>query len=360
MRKAAIIPAIILVIILTVLSVSVIIQQREIRELQAENIRVSTETDGPPIGAYQKLRHGHNISILIVGDSLGASAGAGEGHSWETRLTDWIYEKYAVRCSVKNISLGGTGSYAGYVQVMKEDGGDYDLAIICYGYNDSEESLSRYYEAIIRAVRSKYIHCNIISVLQSPEREYNAKTEVINELAEHYDIDMADTIAAFNSSGYGYDELTEDGVHPNDIGYSLYYETVRNIISDGVDAYRGIQGGDIDAVNEGMESFERFYYIPAEAGVRSADGCTVEIPFSSQLTGLPGMDYERSGEGMVEVYIDDKPAWSEEMGWSDGGSVHFISPMKKEPVTVRHSIRLEFSSEDTADGFWGLIFTDVQ
>lgn len=360
MRKTTIIPTIILVIIIAILSVSVIIQQKEIRELQDEIRMAGAETGEPPIGAYQKLRHGHNISILIVGDSLGASAGAGEGHSWEAQLTDWIYEKYAVRCMVKNISLGGTGSYAGYVQVMKEDGGDYDLAIICYGYNDGEESLSKYYEAIIRAVRSKYIHCNIISVLQSPEREYTAKTAVIKDLAENYGIDIADTIDAFNSSGYRYDELTEDGVHPNDTGYGLYYEVIKRIISDGVDSYKSHQKQDIDPVNEGMESFERFYYIPAEAGVRSADGCTIEIPFSSQLTGIPGMDYERRGEGTVDVYIDDKPAWSEDMGWSDGGSVHFIDPMKKEPVTVEHSIRLEFSSEDTADGFLGLIFTDVK
>nr|MCR5748562.1 SGNH/GDSL hydrolase family protein [Lachnospiraceae bacterium] len=314
-----------------------------------------------PMGAFQKLRCGHPISVLIVGDSIGKSSGASDGHSWEALLDKWLYEKYAVRCSFKNISLGGTGSYTGYVQTMKEDDdADYDLAIICYGHNDGLEDLSVYYEAIIRAIRSKFIHCNMITVLQSSQKTYTDKIKAIQDLSAHYDIPAADTIEAFEKSEMSYDELTTDGVHPNDAGYELYFDAISRVIEEQTAAYTPHIVNEISALNADMDRFERFYYIPSDAGRRSSDGCIIEIPFASPLSGAPGMEFERKGEGKVSVYIDDKLLCSEEMGWSDEGSLYLVSPLSKEAVTVEKNIRLEFTSEDAADRFYGLAFTDVR
>ncbi len=83
---------------------------------------------------------------------------------------------------------------------------DYDLAIICYGQNDGAEGFSTNYEFIIRAIRSKYTDCSIISILESSQREYTEKMTTIQSICEHYSIPVADTIAAFNNSGKAYDE----------------------------------------------------------------------------------------------------------------------------------------------------------
>lgn len=81
------------------------------------------------------------------------------------------------------------------------------------------------YESIIRAIRSRYPDCSIISILESSQREYTDKMTTIQSICEHYGIPVADTIAAFNNSGKNYEELSGDGVHPNDAGQGIYFET---------------------------------------------------------------------------------------------------------------------------------------
>lgn len=189
---------------------------------------------------YQKLQDGFDVSILIVGDSIGATAGASsDATRWTNLLAAELRSKYGVRVSMTNVSMGGNTSYAGYVRTMMLDDGmtaeryqslsagerfeDYDLAIICYGQNDREENFSMYYESIIRAIRQKYSKCSIISILESSQRDYTNKMREIQNLCSHYDIPVADTIWVFSDSGKSYEELATDGVHPNDEGQKIYF-----------------------------------------------------------------------------------------------------------------------------------------
>ena len=80
--------------------------------------------------------------------------------------------------------MGGNASYAGYVRTMAlNDDVDYALAIICYGQNDGADGFSTNYESIIRAIRSKYPDCSIISILESSQREYTEKMTTIQSIA---------------------------------------------------------------------------------------------------------------------------------------------------------------------------------
>ena len=130
---------------------------------------------------------------------------------------------------------------------------DYDLAIICYGQNDSTDGFSTNYESIIQAVRTKYPDCSIISILESSQREYTEKMTTIQSICEHYSIPVADTIAAFNNSGKAYDDLTGDGVHPNEAGQEIYFETVKSVIDDNVAASTG-KMPDVDVINAAVHS----------------------------------------------------------------------------------------------------------
>ena len=357
MKKSGLIIIAALSVVASVLLILTLIQQRKIADLQQKVEQLSE----PAVGVYRKLARGQEVSILIVGDSIGASAGASPGHSWERLLTDWIYEEYAVRANVTNVSLGGTGSYAGYVQVMNlDDGVDYDLAIVCYGHNDSPEYLSESYEAIIRALRAKYIYCDLICVLQSSQRTYTDIINKIRELSDHYGIPQADTIAAFENSGHAYEELSTDGIHPNDLGYSLYFEEISRLIREGTDAFREYIREDIAPLNPDMDEYERYYYVPYDQAVRSADGLSSQITFYAPLSGKPGLDYDRSGEGEVKIYIDDVPLCDEELGWDDFGTAHFISTLGHEPVSIEHSVRLEFTNAESSSKIHGLVFTDVK
>ena len=82
--------------------------------------------------------------------------------------------------------MGGNASYAGYVRTMAlNDDVDYDLAIICYGQNDSADGFSTSYESIIQAIRSKYPGCSIISILESSQQTYTEKMTTIQSICEH-------------------------------------------------------------------------------------------------------------------------------------------------------------------------------
>lgn len=175
---------------------------------------------------YQKLTDRFDVNVLIVGDSIGAGVGTEtEGQQWFKQLQTYLRTVNKSKVSVTNISMGGNASYAGYVRTMAlRDDVNYDLAIICYGQNDRTDGFSTNYESIIRAIRSKYPDCSIISILESSQREYTEKMTAIQSICEHYDIPVVDTIDAFKNSGKAYDDLSNDGVHPNDAGQGYINE----------------------------------------------------------------------------------------------------------------------------------------
>ena len=94
---------------------------------------------------YQKLEDGFDVNILIVGDSIGAGAGTKTaGNQWFEQLKSYLRKEYGIRVGMTNVSMGGNASYAGYVRVMAlEDEEDYDLAILCYGQNDSPDGFEK-------------------------------------------------------------------------------------------------------------------------------------------------------------------------------------------------------------------------
>lgn len=126
-------------------------------------------------------KYGFDVNVLIVGDSI-AEGGQGE-NGWCTLLQNNLRKTYNNRVSFTNVSMGGNASYAGYVRTMAlDDDVGYDLAIICYGQNDGADGFSTNYESIIRAIRSKYPDCSIISILESSRREYTEKMTTIQSI----------------------------------------------------------------------------------------------------------------------------------------------------------------------------------
>ena len=117
--------------------------------------------------------------------------------------------------------------------------------------------LSTNYEAIIRAIERKYPDCSIISILESSQREYTEKMTIIQNLCSHYEIPIADTIAAFHNSDISYDGLTEDKVHPNDAGQQIYFETVKACIDAQVKNATG-KMKQVEAVNAEVSKFDHF------------------------------------------------------------------------------------------------------
>ena len=349
----------------------------EIRRLQQGFLTELDEVfSAGQLNAYQKLASGRDISLLIVGDSIGALP-------WTSDVAAWIEENYQVSCTIKNISLGGNMAYSGYVtEKLLDDGIAYDLVIVCYGQNDLPEGFSADYEALIREVLSKNNLPCVISVLESSQREYTEKMQAIQSIAAYYGIETADTIAAFENSGYSYETLSSDGIHPNGYGQAVYASTVEDIIRTCVEK-EFVRKRDIilsstkdSSVSpsdyfyspslptpmdpSGIAPYESFRYYPSEAFTRISD-TEWQIRFDTPQKGLLGISRSRCpGENLFEIYNNEELFYSEEDYHSIGFNLMKISKTSSEPAVFEGDLRIKFLEKEHADSFFGIIFTDYE
>lgn len=305
---------------------------------------------------YQKLADGFDVNVLVVGDSIGEGAGTQtDGQQWYKQLQMYLETVNNGKVSVTNVSMGGNASYAGYVRTMAlNDGVDYDLAIICYGQNDGVDGFSTNYESIIRAIRGKYPDCSIISILESSQRAYTEKMITIQNICEHYSIPVADTIAAFNNSGKAYDDLTGDGVHPNDAGQEIYFETVKAVIDDHVAASTG-KMADADAINADVHKFDNFVWYGAGSDFERVDDTAFII--SAGASGTMGIDYYYNpGENKADIYVDGELYKSLTVTFNYDFFQRHIQTVGDD-CAVKSEIRVVFDTKDHADGFKGICFS---
>ena len=138
--------------------------------------------------------------------------------------------------------------------------------------------------------------------MESSQREYTEKMTTIQSICEHYAIPVADTIAAFNNSGKAYDDLTGDGVHPNDAGQEIYFETVKSVIEDNVTASTG-KMADAGVINADVHKFDNFIWYDADKDFERVDDTTFTL--NASASGVFGIDYTfESGDNKADIYVD--------------------------------------------------------
>lgn len=337
-------------------------EEKKAVELQALNAKIHQEEQEKAAelkkkraedSFYQKLVDHFDVNVLIVGDSI-AEGGQGE-KGWCTLLQSNLKKTYRNNVSFTNISMGGNASYAGYVRTMAlNDDVDYDLAIICYGQNDGLDGFSTNYESIIKAIRSKYPDCSIISILESSQREYTEKMITIQSICDYYGIPVADTIAAFNTSGKAYDDLTSDGVHPNEAGQEIYYETVKAVIEDNVAASTG-KMEDVDVINEDVSKFDNFIWYGADTDFERVNDKMFTLNVSA--SGVLGIDYTfESGSNKADIYVDGELYKSPTITFNYDFSQRHIMVVSDD-CTVEKEIKVVFNNKEQADGFRGMCFS---
>ena len=332
---------------------------------------------GGELNAYQKLACGENIRLLVVGDSIGAMP-------WTNDVATWIEKNYQVSCTIKNISLGSNTSYSGFVsEKLLDDGVAYDLVIVCYGQNDVPQGFAADYEALIREVLAKNGFPSVIAVLESSQREYTEKMQAIMQIAGHYHLQLADTIEAFENSGYSYEALSADGVHPNGIGQDVYAATVEEVIrlntaeeferktalirdalqkgvAFGSHAYCPVRELPDPLDENGVAPYDSFRYIPAEEFRRISD-TEWEICFDHVQKGILGISRSRCpGENLFEIYRNDELYYSEEDYLSIGFNLMKISRVSEASDAFQGDLRICFLQKEHADSFFGIIFTDYE
>lgn len=307
-----------------------------------------------------KYRSGDTLKLLIVGDSIGEGAGASDPSlKWYKYLIPYMKDAYGIKLDITNVSMGGNSSYAGYVRVMElEDKENYDLVIICYGENDRAEDFSLYYESILWAVCNKYPSCRLITILESSQRDYTEKIRTIERLSAHYGAYVADTIAAFKNSKRSYEELCDDGTHPNDEGQRVYYETVKGIIDD-IYAEEDVPVLQRPKpLSSKIASFKNFHYYSKD-DFRKVDEYSYELEVKF-LLGRLGIDYATvKGVNSITIYADSQKICEKEIGWNNEFTLDFIEIME-EQCEVNSKIRIEFSSKEQMKAFHGIIVNEYE
>ncbi len=324
------------------------------------------------LNAYQMLACGQDINLLIVGDSIGAL-------QWTHDVSTWIAGNYQVNCTIKNLSMGGNNSFGGFVsEKLLDDAERYDLAVVCYGQNDRVEPFAAEYEALIRELLRRNERCCIICVLESPQREYTEKMRKIVELADYYGLQTADTIEAFENSGYAYEKLTLDGTHPNDLGEEIYAQTVETVIRDNVAAeyarksemfWSAFSGEKTlnasgysypaalkEALDKSVSAFEHFRWFPSSSFRRVSD--TEWEMRTDGFSGILGISRNMCpGINHLRIFVNDALFYdSGEEDWKINFQLMTVDRLADEPANFEGTIRISLSTKECADAFFGLAF----
>ena len=170
----------------------------------------------------------------------------------------------------------------------------------------------------------------------------------IQSICKHYSIPVADTIVAFNNSGKAYDDLTGDGVHPNEAGQEIYFETVKSVIEDNVAAFTG-KMADIDVINADVHKFDNFIWYDASSDFERIDDTTFTL--NASASGILGIDYTfESGDNKADIYVDGELYELLTVTFNYDFSQRHIMVVSDD-CTVEKEIKVMFNSKEQADGF---------
>lgn len=321
--------------------------EEEARRLERE------ETDS----FYQKLQDGFDVNVLVLGDEIATTKGTSEEkYSWANTIASFWEKKYEIEVNLTNLAIPQSNSYAGYASVATlDDRVEYDLAVICYGKDDSEENVAQYYEAMIRMIRNNYRKCSIITLLEATGEDYPAQTLKIQEVAEHYNIPVVDMIAAFVSGENGeYADLTIDGIQPNDQGHQLYAMMILQMVEEFVAEGKEYDASQIMPVGEDMISFDNFVFYDATEFERNDTSFVLQFE-DEKLLECIGIEYSLfDGTNICEIMLDDQLVNRvEEEYEGEEPQLRRIPVVNEESVQSKLEIR--FATLEQADSFEGII-----
>lgn len=198
-----------------------------------------------------RAQAGASLKIVTLGDSIlaGVPASTPGTNDAATLLMNGLDARFPdATFTQSNRAVSGattaTIAITGALGNAITDAGD--LYVIGFGRNDvtvddasfggaptqgyKRERSLRFYEVMIRTIRARVPQADILIVTENPAATYSADGNQrtyqagVRKLAAAYGCELADTYAAYGTSGYG--SLLTDGVHPSLAGHVLYGDTM--------------------------------------------------------------------------------------------------------------------------------------
>ncbi|MBQ4120225.1 MAG: hypothetical protein IJD45_07555, partial [Clostridia bacterium] len=216
---------------------------------------------------YAKLKAGEEVNVFYFGGSVTVGSGATrqDVDSWRALTGKWLQTNFpSSTINNVNVAYGNTGSWLGlYRMVVEILPKNPDLIFIEFSINDkydqiSEVDASRQFETIIRTIRKQAPDCDIVNVLTTDKGE---TADLISDDMLHSQAAAHEKIAAaynvptlrvghalvdqmYAEAGYGWESVWGeyfppslsgtagyDIVHPNDKGYKVYFEVVKEYLN---------------------------------------------------------------------------------------------------------------------------------
>lgn len=194
----------------------------------------------------KKLTSKEPIAVAFLGGSITEGYGASEPDktSWRALTEHFLKECFsAAGATCINAGVGGTNSTFGAFRFKEHvlHRGKIDLLFVEFSVNDGgdrEESI-RGMEGIVRQCRRLSPDADICFVYTAAEKNLSAEMPfniaVHEEVADRYglpSVNLAARIYARIEAGQArWEELAPDLVHPNDAGYALYAQDVREFLN---------------------------------------------------------------------------------------------------------------------------------
>ncbi len=231
-----------------------IIDGEYLAELVVNDGTVDSQADSVKIAVKPHYKN----KVAFIGGSITAGASASSYEkSWAGLLTTWLNEYYEAGIDAKNIAMGGTTSEYGTFRLLRDLNGFIpDIAFIEYVMNDpaQQDFIYTFVDAIIKKLRTMNPRVNIIyvattgfyhqsSISKGDEPDGVKFAREISSLNDIHFVNVGqklwETIMAENVS---YTRYLPDGIHPNDDGYEIYYETLvedlGSYLSSGIEIYK--------------------------------------------------------------------------------------------------------------------------
>jgi hypothetical protein len=252
----------------------------------------------------QKLRAGEDISVLIVGDSIAKGEGASESSTkWFHRLTGSIEDLYGSKATIDTLTEENADVFKGWHTYSQAQEKSYDLILVVYGQEevtewDNPNEFAYFYEGLLRKIMMDNPKAEIMAVVENALD--NKRANMIKQLADHYNLSYADTRLAFDQSSLELEDLTMDGILPNDAGYALYSDQIFRMIRTFTYGNK-MNDHQVDAFL--FEQAETLENVVVNSNIELING-EVSLNFSGSLLALSF----QAGEsfGIADVYLDGK------------------------------------------------------
>ncbi|MBQ7131842.1 MAG: SGNH/GDSL hydrolase family protein [Oscillospiraceae bacterium] len=320
--------------------------------------------DSTRASAYQKLKNGERINVLVLGDETCTGYGSESDTVWLDTLSQKLYDEYGSSVYITNLAYNYATAFIQYYEVKALDNNvDYDLILVSVGANDVrtdyKTGFDSQYEALVRAAKSKYPNAELLTVIQSTEGQTSQKSEAIRAITEHYNGDCIDAAATFLLSSNA--ELNYDGVFPNDTGYELYVTATMQTIALCVGEDKKTTEFPSEVLYEDAAAYDSYQYISFSSMSETAPGVyqtTVKKDFD-----VFSLLYVLNGDGGVyRLYVNDYEYEYRDTKWtqsSERRQVSIFESKEGDSFTGNTKIRIEVEDTNNKPRILGLIVSGI-